>query len=370
MIIRFKIIHIITSLDDGGAEAILYRTCKNLKDHQQKVISLKGKGKYGDLIEKEGIDVICIKPFNILHLFYVLFQNKPNVVQTWLYHANLIGGLVAKLVGIKKIFWGIHNSSLIPGISKYSTILLSSLSAKFSSWIPYKIIVVSKKAIKFHLDIGFEKNKMVYIPNGYDLEEFKPNIIHRNFFRREIGIEENEFLIGLVGRYDSIKDHNSFFKALSEIEKLKINISAVLVGKGITKSNKEISQDLIQQNIKSKVCLLGSRNDIPKIMNGIDILVLPSISEAFPNVINEAMACGTPCIVTDVGDSSLIVGDTGWIVPPKTPFQLAKAIAEAESEFRIKPKWERRQFLCRERIQKNFSIDKMIKNYIAVWNET
>lgn len=370
MIIRIKIIHIIASLDDGGAEAILYKTCKNLKDHHQKVISFKGSGKYGPFLEKEGIEVVSIGPFNILGLFYFLLKNEQDVVQTWLYHANLIGGLVAKLAGIKKIYWGIHSSSLIPGVSKYSTYILLRLSSKFSNWIPKKIIVVSEKAIKFHSDNGFEKNKMVYVPNGYDLEEFKPNINYRNFFRRELGIKENEFLIGLVGRYDPIKDYNNFFKALSKIENLKIKVSVALVGKGLTKSNKEISQDLINQNIKSKLWLLGSRNDIPKIMNGIDILVLPSISEAFPNVVNEAMACGTPCIVTDVGDSSLIVGDTGWIVPSKVPFQLAKAIEEAESEFKIKLKWKRRQILCRERIQKNFSVDKMIKNYITIWNET
>ncbi|EMK6845210.1 glycosyltransferase, partial [Vibrio cholerae] len=142
----------------------------------------------------------------------------------------------------------------------------------------------------------------------------------------------------------------------------------VLVGTNLDECNLALS-NVINENNLSCVRMLGRRSDMPSVMSAFDVFVLSSaFGEAFPNVLNEAMACGTPCITTDVGDAALIVGDTGWVVPPKDPQALAKAMFEAIEEKQDNPQaWQARKKACRERIVNNFSIEKMVEGYHQVW---
>ena len=147
------------------------------------------------------------------------------------------------------------------------------------------------------------------------------------------------------------------------------NFTAVLVGKNLDKNNSEMVSKIKDSGLCDRVHLLGIRNDIPSIMNGIDIFMLTSLSEAFPNVLNEAMACGTPCITTNVGDASLIVDNTGWIVNPKEPKSLADAVIKAANEKKLDNyKWIHRQKECRQRISKNFTLEKMVTKYVEAWS--
>jgi glycosyltransferase involved in cell wall biosynthesis len=357
-----KIIHIITSLNDGGAQAILYQLVKRISTFEQMVISLKGSGKYVPMLEREGIKVYALDGMELFKIFAIICKEKPDIIQTWMYHSNLLGGIAGKLVGVKKIFWGIHHSTLIPGKSKKSTILVSKISAILSRFVPSKIAIVSKEAIPVHVKVGYAEEKLVYIPNGYDVDEFAPNPKYRNIFRKEFNLIEDHLVIGAVGRFDYQKDYKTLIKALGHLKIKGIKFKGVLVGNRISKSNEILEVLINQSNLQEELILLEKRNDIPKVMNGIDILVLSSaFGEAFPNVVCESMACGTPCVVTDVGDSAIIVDKTGWVVPPQNPILLANAIQQAI------PKFKERKKMARKRIVENYTIDKMIEAYQNLW---
>ncbi|GHY57131.1 glycosyltransferase [Vibrio cholerae] len=370
-----RIIHIITGLSDGGAEAVLYRLCHHDKENQHIVISLMDKGKYGPLLEDMGVQVYClnmpagkIRFSALIKLYKLIRQLKPDVVQTWMYHADLIGGVIARLAGVKNIVWGVHHTTLVKGESKRTTILIAKINALISSFIPRKIIYCAEKSRQVQESIGFSPKIGHVVPNGYNIDDFKPDLDAGMAFRQEVGLADEKFLIGHVGRYHPFKDYPTLVNAVSLLTKEKSALKVVMVGGDLTTDNTQLNQ-LIKDNIcTERITLLGRRNDITAVMNGFDLFVLSSVSEAFPNVLNEAMACGTPCITTDVGDAALIVGDTGWVVPPKDPQALAKAMFEAIEEKQDNPQaWQARKKACRERIVNNFSIEKMVEGYHQVW---
>ncbi|WBA17144.1 glycosyltransferase family 4 protein [Salinivibrio kushneri] len=367
-----KVLHIITGLSDGGAEAVLYRLCHHDKENQNIVISLMNKGKYGSLLEDMGVQVYClgmragkIRFSALIKLYNLIRQVKPDVVQTWMYHADLIGGVVARLAGVKNVFWNIRHTELKPNESKRSTILIAKACAKISSLVPKRIVCCANKAASVHVDLGYAGEKMIVIGNGYDLSLFYP--------KRDCGSSlsdsNSNFLLGMVGRFNPQKDHVGLLKALDIVKKKRPGFKVFLIGKDINSSNLFLRDNINTLGLEGHVSLLDQREDIATIMNSLDIHILSSsFGEGFPNVVSEAMACGTPCVTTDVGDAAFIVGQTGWVVPPKKPHELASAIVEAIDEKQNSPQaWQARKKACRQRIVENFSIDKMVENYHQVW---
>jgi glycosyltransferase involved in cell wall biosynthesis len=372
-----KIVHIITGLNDGGAEAVLYRLCKYDTTNTHVVISMMDQGKYGPLLRECGVDVYCLgmprrrlklKGLNLLRKH--LKEEKPDVIQTWMYHGDLFGGVIARISGYKSICWGIHHSTLEKGKSARSTILVAKLCSLLSHVVPAKIICCSQRAAAVHQQLGYRENKIVVIPNGYDLDHFSPNLEARQRHRAEWGIDDNLPLLGMVARYDPQKDHVNLIKALGMLKKSGKEFRCVLVGTGMDLSNSELVALIEGEDIEDRVLLLGRRHDIQEVMNAIDLHILSSsYGEAFPNVLAEAMACGTPCITTDVGDAALIVGGTGWVVPPKTPEALAGAISGAIEEMQKSEHWEKRKIAARKRIYENFSIQAILEAYVREWQE-
>ncbi len=188
-------------------------------------------------------------------------------------------------------------------------------------------------------------------------------------FRDELNISSETLLIGHVGRYNPQKDHRTLIEAFSILKEKKLNFNAVIVGTNLDNDNHKLVKILNENNLKDDVFLLGKRSDIPYVMNGIDLFVLSSaFGEAFPNVLNESMACGTPCVATDVGDSSIIIGKTGWITNVQDPHSIANAIIKAaEEKLSNNTAWMQRKVNCRERIVENFSIEKMVNRYKEEW---
>ena len=368
-----KIVHIITDLKDGGAENLLYQICKNDYINNHKVISIKGHGKYFLLLKKMGIQVYCLnmKFYSVLSFFYLirlLFNLKPDVVQTWLAHGDLLGGIAARLAGIRNIVWTILYSKLDATIEKKKTLLIIKLLSKLSHIIPKLIIVISKSSLKNCQYLGYDKKKLRLVFNGFDLSFFKISKYQKFSFREKIKIKKQNLLIGMVARYHPIKDHNNLLAALSIVSSKKKNFNCILVGSGMNTKNKILNNKIKNLKLKKYIKLLGSRNNISEVMNGIDIHILCSISESFPCVLGEAMACGTPCIVTNVGDSALIVGKNGWVVPPKNSIKLAKVILKAFSKI-DKNNWKKRCNEARLRIKNNFELKKMIKSYNLIWTK-
>ncbi|MBE0472108.1 MAG: glycosyltransferase [Methyloprofundus sp.] len=372
----YKVSHIITGLNNGGAEGVLYRLCKYDSNHKHVVISMMGEGKYGPLLKEAGIEIHCLnmKPGRVSlsglsRLFRLLKQNKPDVVQTWMYHADLIGGVVARLAGVKHVFWNVRHSTLEPGKSKRSTIWVAKACAFVSGLIPKKIVYCAHEAKVVHETLGYKKGKAEIIGNGYDLTQFSIDSGASIAFRTEIGSSVDENLIGMVGRYDPQKDHANLIDALGLVRNAGYNFKLVLIGRDLDANNQTLLNHIHDNQLTETVVLLGQRTDIPAVMNGLDLHVLSSsFGEAFPNVLAEAMACGTPCVTTDVGDAALIVGETGWVVPPKEPEALAYAIMQAIEEKQTNHQvWLDRKLACRNRIVENFSIEKMIANYHQAW---
>ena len=368
-----KVIHIITGLGDGGAERTLFKVCKYdlLNDHI--VISLKGPGKYYSLLNKLGIEVYClnINFFSIYKFFFLmklLNKLKPDVVQTWLVHADFLGGMAARLIGIKNIVWNIRYSNFKVGKAKLATILIIKILSKLSFLIPKIIVIVSKRAKKIYTIEGYDKKKFRFIPNGYDLSILKPLKIKKNSFQKRIKIKKLVPLIGNVARYDQKKDHLNLLNALSLIRRKNIDFFCILIGSNIDNNNIILTSEIKKLKLSKNVKLLGQNDNILQVMNGLDILVQSSrYGEGFPNVIAESMACGTPCIATDVGDAAFIIGKTGWIVPPNNSIKLAKAIEKRLKEIGTK-NWNKRCFEARLRIKKNFTVSKMLQSYNEVWS--
>lgn len=353
---------------------MLYKLLSRMNDNEfdSEVISLTDAGPVADKIRLLGVPVHAlgmkrgkIHPVALMKLSLLLRKLKPDLVQTWLYHSDLIGGLAAKLAGIKKIFWSIRQSNIDADSNKRSTIWIVKTCAKLSSWLPDKIICCSHAALKSHVALGYTKEKILVIPNGFDLDEFKPDQDARKSVRRELGIDESIFLVGLVARFDPQKDHQNFVQAAELLRKNDSSVHFVLCGDGINTENAQLTQWIKQADLEKSVYLLGTRSDVSFLATAMDVAVSSSIGEGFPNVIGEAMACGLPCVVTDVGDSALLVGDAGLVVAAKDPEALAAAIDEllqASSEFR-----EELGKKARLRVMNNYSLDSVVKKFEAVY---
>jgi len=373
-----KIIHVITTLTHGGAEAVLYRLCSNDRLNTHIVVSLMDEGIYafGPSLQKVGIAVHYLNMprsrvtiSGVIKLFRLIRNLKPDVVQTWMYHADLIGGIVAKLAGVKQIYWNIRNSTLELGKSKYSTIMVLKLCAKLSGFLPKGIVCCAYKAKEVHATLGYDAKKMFIIGNGYDLSIFKESPDLGRKFREELNLAKDTRLLGMVGRFDPQKDHFGLLEALNLVKQAGFEFRFCLVGDDLNFGNIKLIEKIKELDLIEEIILLDRRSDIPVVMNGLDIHLLSSAyGEAFPNVVAEAMACGTPCVTTDVGDAALIVGDTGWVVPPANAARFAEGIAMALKECGGDPdSWQTRREAARTRVIENFGLEKMITAYHAVW---
>ncbi len=373
-----KIAHVITGLNDGGAEAVLYRLCTNDRSSTHVVISLMDEGKYGPLLVSAGIELICINlqqgritARGLFSLWRALRKSKADAVQTWMYHSDLLGGAIARLAGVKNVCWGIHHSNLAPGTIKSSTRTIAKVCAKLSSIIPRKIVSCSRAAAVIHGELGYVSEKFHVIPNGYDISLYNIDAHGREKVRTELGLKDDTILLGMVARYDPQKDHGNLLQAISKLatDGSTPRFSVALVGAGMDSENLELQQLIDKYSLGNSVLLLGQRRDIPSLMNALDLHILSSLGEAFPNVLSEAMACGTPCVTTDVGDAALIVGDSGWVVPPRNPAELAGALKQAIMAMSDRKTWDDRRSAARNHIVDNFCLEKMVRSYNDLWKD-
>ena len=369
-----KILHIISGLKNGGAENTLYKICKYDLANKHTIISLGGiQDKYFKILKDLNIELYTIKLkfFSFLFDFFLIInlikKKNPHIIQTWLPHADLLGGIAARLAGNKNIVWNFRYSKIINTNLKFY--FLTKMLCKFSFIIPKSIICNSKNSIKDHIQLGFNKKKFYFIPNGFDTSHLKADKKKKLLFRKKNKIHNFIPIIGHVGRYSKMKDHDNLLNSLKILKLKKLKFICVLVGPNIDKKNKSLIQKVKENKLEKYVRLLGETNDISLVMNGIDICLLTSKdSEGFPNVLAEAMSCKTPCISTNIGDASYILGKTGWIVQKQNPQKIANAIEEAIIEIKTQS-FKKRANLSRERIKKKFNINKMISSYVKLWNK-
>ena len=373
---NINLVYISTGLNTGGAEIVLLQLISKLPpNYRINVISLSSIGEIGERIRNLGIHVHALNlnstfpnPFKLLKLFRLLKSMKPDIVNTWLYHANLLGGVIARFVGIKNIIWSIHHSDVTSGNTGYKTRLIIKISSYFSYWIPSQILFVSQKSMHVHKTVGYNFKIFKLIPNGFDTSQFYPVKEAYISVRKELGLENDDILVGLIARFDPIKNHKGFLEAAYHLIKLLPNVHFLLVGKDIEYSNKELVCWIEDFGLSDRVHLLGLRNDISRLTSALDIATLTSWSEAFPAIVGEAMACSVPCVVTDVGDASYMVGSSGKVVRSGD----MKAFAEACFQLLSLSKLERKTigFSARKRVNEKFNLNFIIFEYDSFYKNT
>jgi glycosyltransferase involved in cell wall biosynthesis len=363
-----KIIHIINGLGSGGAENMLYKLLKysDKERYYHEVISLLDEGVIGEKIKTLGIKVHClnINKKNLLKAFIKVktICKEFDIVNTWLYHADVIGFIVGKILLNKKVIWNVRHSNLDIGANKPGTLRVVKINSILSNYVDC-ITYNSKLAYTNHKEVGYINRMSVTIPNGFELDKFKSDPKNRNKIRESLSIREEENVIITIGRWNVQKDYVTLLKALSELKKQKVNFKQIMVGTNLDNSNNELSDLIEKYNLRENLLLLGRRDDIPFILTCADIYVSSSLGESFSNAIGEAMACELPCVVTDVGDSKYIVGETGFTVDPKDYLGLASKIQNIITN----SKNEHLGKMARSRVIQNFDINNVIKLYEEIY---
>ena len=373
MLKKIKICFITTGLETGGAEMMLFKLLSGIDRarFEPSVISLRDKGTLGKQIEDLGISVYTLNMgkisglLSLSSLIRLVKDLSPDILQGWMYHGDLAAQVINTFLPNKvPVAWSIHNSLQSLKAERMITQKVIKLNAYFSG-SANKIIYVANKVKSEHEEFGFRDREGIVIPNGFDTDLFRPLQGAREELCRELEISPDSFLIGLIGRFHPVKDHHNFLQAAEKAIKEYKDVYCILAGREVNSNNFTLMQQINSLRISSQVKLLDERKDIPRILSSLDIACSSSYSEAFPLVLGEAMACGTPCVATDVGDSAWILDDTGFVVPPRNPEALAngfeKAInlgSQARRELGIS---------ARNRIIENFSLTSVIARYETVY---
>lgn len=330
-----RTVHVITSLNAGGAEAMLHKllAAQVRGAHETSVVSLTDVGPLGARIQALGIPVVALGmapgrpgPAGVVRLLRVLRRERPELVQTWMYHADLLGGLTAKMLGIP-VIWGVRHGDLKPGDNPITRI--TRRICAFLSWsVPRAVVCNSESSIQIHIRAGYAPEKFVHIPNGFDLARFRPDPVAREALRQELGIPPEAPTVGLVARFHPHKDHATFVSAAAMIRRQRSSVHFVLCGDGADWGNSELAGIIDREGVRPAFRLLGRRDHLETVYPGLDVACLSSVTESFPNVIGEAMACEVPCVATDCGDVRELIGGTGRVVPVRNPAALAGAVLE------------------------------------------
>jgi glycosyltransferase involved in cell wall biosynthesis len=354
------VLHVITSLGSGGAEQMLTRlVLANRLSFRQVVVSLLDGGIYVSKLRNAGVEVHTLNlngfhrlPAAFFSLVLILRRIRPNVVMTWLYHADFFGTVAAIVSGLGpgRIIWNIRCSNIDFGkharTTRWVVRMLSWLSP-----LPRAVSANSRAGQRAHHAFGYRPRHWAVLPNGLDLNEYRPNERDRMEVRSELGIARNEFAVGMVARLDPQKDHSNFLAAADIVALSYSQARFILVGRGTN-----------TLPARSRLLALGERHDVPRLLRGLDVIVLSSAyGEGFPNILAEAMATGIPCVTTNVGDAAAIVEELGIVVSPRDPQALANAITTLLSE--TPEARSSRGKRARRKIERSYSMGRAIRSY-------
>ncbi|HAE37816.1 MAG TPA: hypothetical protein DCG57_04155 [Candidatus Riflebacteria bacterium] len=371
---KIKCLHVIGDLAAGGAEKMLCRLInasdKNRFLHQ--VVTLMPPGELAADLAHSGIEIFSLNMNRLAsalcalpRLIALIRRQKPDVIHTWMYYSDIIGGLAARAARATPVIFSIRHGGFVN--DPWKTILSARLTAAIAQFIPTRIVACSSAAAEAHCRIGYPSERISIIPNGFDPVEENTTTEFAVELHQQLNIRDDQPLIGLIGRYHPAKDHENFIGAAATVARSFPEAHYVLCGKGITSANKRLATAIERAGLTGKIHLLGQLSDIAAIMKNLRFLVSSSISEAFPNVVGEAMSIGIPCVVTDVGDSAKLLGDTGIVVPAGNSAALAEGIISML-------KMSRQELAAtgaraRARIEKNFSMATVAKQYEKLYLE-
>ena len=373
---RLKILHAITDLDVGGAETML---CRLLGAHgamfAPAVISLMSRGVFAPELEALGVPIVALgmaqgvpNPAILPRLMRGAHALRPDLLQGWMYHGNLAVTIAARAFARPRpLLWNIRHSVHDLAREKPLTRAIIRLGARLSR-LPRAIIYNSRVSAAQHEQLGYAAERTVVIPNGFDCERFKPRPGAKAALCRQLGIGPEATIIGMIGRNHPMKDPVNLIKALGLLGSAPGPLHLVVIGERLDPENAVLAQALAATGTAGQVSLLGQRDDIPEIVPGFDIAVLPSAwGEGFPNVLGEAMASGVPCVATDVGDCAWILGDAGLVVPPADAAALAAALRRL-----LELGAEGRRHLGaagRRRTLEHFALGQIVQRYEELYQE-
>ena len=330
---KTKILYVITGLGTGGAEMMLYKVLSRIDRDKfaPEIVSLIDRGTFGDRFEALNIPVHTIDmpvgiptPKGLVKLVKLINSVQPDLLQGWMYHGN-IAAQVGNLFAQRKVpvCWSIHHSIDSLTNEKFTLASVIRLTIWLSHYVS-KVVFSSQRSKQQHEALGYADRNAQLINDNFDVSRFQPLPEAGNQVRQALKLTEDTLLIGLIARYHPMKDHANFLRAAALIAPDYPQLHFLLIGSDVTLKNSTLAALIEDLQIKDRVHLLGERRDIPQLAAALDIFTSSSaFGEAFPNVIGEAMSCEVPCVVTNIGDSSYIVGDTGLTVPPKNPGALA-----------------------------------------------
>lgn len=367
---NLKILHVIDSFDNGGPDMTLYRLLSSTDQNgfEQRVACLFHAGMVGKWTEDLGVPVYVVGTASvrsslraIWRLVRLIRSFRPQIIQGWTYYGNLAATVASVLTpGSWTVLWNIHHTVYDLKHEKQHTAAAIRLGA-FLSGSPARIIYCAEAAATYNEALGFTPDRGVVITNGFDLARFAPSAGHRASVRAELGISEDALVVGLVARFHPMKDHSNFLNAAAITASKRSDVHFLMAGMGVDAANESITRFVGANGLSNRVHLLGQRQDVHRLMAALDVACCSSWSEAFPNIIGEAMACGVPCVSTDVGDVPWMIGQTGRVVRPRDAEALAAAcesILELDADAR-----RRLGGMARDRVKELFPLAKMVDAY-------
>lgn len=372
---RTRVLHVITGLRTGGAETALYTLLRHSAWPRDavRVVSLTDGGRIAEDIRALGISVECLGGRRgvltlrqLLRLRRIVIDSRARVVQAWMYHANVVCALVLQTLlraRRPRLYTSVRGAAHARSKQKALLRLVRRADA-FLSHAAEKIVFNSRVAAGQHVALGYKATRIVVIPNGFDSERFRPDETRRSLWRERLEAGDR-ILVGIVARRDVVKDHPGFLDAAAHLADGDAQWLFVCAGSGCGETDETIVNWVRERGLTGRVRLLGECADVSGLYDALDILVSSSISEAFPNVIGEAMASGVTVVATDVGDCRDLVGDTGLVVPPRDAAALATAIRSIASESSAARLARRAR--ARARIVEHFSVRAFVARYEALY---
>lgn len=373
---RIEIVHVVTSLETGGAQRMLEKLVAGMDParFRSQVVSLIDGGPIAERLRALGIEARGLSmrpgvpdPRAIGRLAKLLRAWRPAILQTWLYHADLVGTLAAGRARVPHLLWNLR-CTLHEERGR-------SLSARVAPWLcarlsprPEVIIANSRAGRRSHERIGYRARRWVHLPNGFDLTRFRPDSLARSRLLAELGLPQDAILAGMFARFHPMKGHAALLGIAARLAGELPRLHFVLVGAGVAGEDPRFAALLARGSDAARVHALGERRDVPELMAAVDFLISASSSgEGFPNVLGEALACATPCVATDVGDSAEIVGAAGILVPARDEAALEAAILRMA---RLPPgERDRLGTLGRARVAEHYEIGGVVRAYEGLYAE-
>ena len=375
-----EILHVITDLNTGGAELMLLRLVREQSQspgnpHRHRVISLRTVGPVGERIRAAGIEVEAMAMIGLRgfvrgfpRLVRRIRRVRPDIVQTWMYHADLLGGIAARLAGCRRILWGVRVADIFPamGVSR-SALWSRRICGWLSSRLPNRIVYVAEAARAVHERLGYDSSRSVVVQNGYAVPGAADRLGWRERGRAELGLAPDAVLVGTAGRFSPQKGFRGFIETGAALARSRPGLCFLMAGRGIDRANVELQGWIEATGMAERFHLIGETDDIQQWLATLDVFALKSLGEGFPNIVAEAMTVEVPCVVTDVGDAGLLIGTTGAVTQPGDHRAFSAAIARL-----VDAPPEEREVLgraARKRVRQLFSVEDVSARYSALYAE-